>query len=393
MNYRKSLTIFLMIILLGNFASAIVYEDAENENSTQSWQVYDNIPTGAVVSRVFDSDKQSNIIELMGAGMENGYILGSFDETQSWNNREDNLLTWSISCSEYYTIYILINTQKGYRYLYYTPHDVDYGMSNGSQYIHFGLGTDSTDGQWRTFSRDIKADLKKFEIDNELISVNAFLIRGDAKLDDIEMSGGEDNTKPTITLIGDSLVTVIQDTTYIDAGATAEDNIDGDVTVDIVTQNSVDTAVLGTYTVTYDVNDSSGNQAIQQMRTVSVVTSTDTAKDVLILYDTAGSFGHMGKTNAIFLENLLGHFDLNVISKPTSQYVENEMNSKKAVFYLGTTYDVLSYYSEGSAEKLAYQKFYRDVATKDRTIVWINYNLPLLEQFWIDNNLDNNTFA
>jgi len=39
---------------------------------------------------------------------------------------------------------------------------------------------------------------------------------------------------------------------YVDAGATASDNYDGDITASIVTVNPVNTAVKGTYTVTYN---------------------------------------------------------------------------------------------------------------------------------------------
>ena len=48
-----------------------------------------------------------------------------------------------------------------------------------------------------------------------------------------------------------------------DAGATAWDAFDGDLTASIVTVNPVDTAILGTYTVTYNVTDSSGNAALR----------------------------------------------------------------------------------------------------------------------------------
>lgn len=64
MNYKKFLIIFVMSVLLGNFAWAITYENAENTNSANKWQVYDNDPTGATVSRVFDNVKQSNVILL-----------------------------------------------------------------------------------------------------------------------------------------------------------------------------------------------------------------------------------------------------------------------------------------------------------------------------------------
>ena len=61
---------------------------------------------------------------------------------------------------------------------------------------------------------------------------------------------------------------------YVDAGATALDNLDGDITGSIVTVNPVDTGVLGPYTVTYNVDDSSGNSAAQVTRVVNVVDTT-----------------------------------------------------------------------------------------------------------------------
>jgi hypothetical protein len=80
-----------------------------------------------------------------------------------------------------------------------------------------------------------------------------------------------DNTKPVITLLGSSPVTVEAGSVYTDAGATALDNYDGVLTSSIVTTGlPVDTNSLGTYTVTYDVTDTHSNAAIQRTRTVIV---------------------------------------------------------------------------------------------------------------------------
>ncbi|MFH1471102.1 MAG: immunoglobulin-like domain-containing protein, partial [Candidatus Micrarchaeota archaeon] len=79
-----------------------------------------------------------------------------------------------------------------------------------------------------------------------------------------------DTTKPVIILNGNSTVTVLINTNYTDAGATASDNYDGDLTAKIVSDDQVDTSKVGTYTVTYDVTDAAGNGAEQAMRTVNV---------------------------------------------------------------------------------------------------------------------------
>ncbi|MFA6419970.1 MAG: ice-binding family protein [archaeon] len=76
---------------------------------------------------------------------------------------------------------------------------------------------------------------------------------------------------PIITRIGDSNIKVDYNSTYSDAGATALDAADVNLTSLIVRVNPVNTLILGTYTVTYDVNDSSGNHAVQVNRTVNVV--------------------------------------------------------------------------------------------------------------------------
>jgi hypothetical protein len=79
-----------------------------------------------------------------------------------------------------------------------------------------------------------------------------------------------DLTKPVITRNGASSVTVAFGDPYSDAGATALDNVDGNVTSNIVTTNPVNTNVVGTYTVTYDVSDTAGNAATSVSRTVIV---------------------------------------------------------------------------------------------------------------------------
>ena len=69
-----------------------------------------------------------------------------------------------------------------------------------------------------------------------------------------------DSTQPVITLNGEQEVTIYQNSTYQDPGATALDNYDGDITANIITENNLDTSKVGTYEIIYTVNDSSNNQ-------------------------------------------------------------------------------------------------------------------------------------
>ncbi len=80
-------------------------------------------------------------------------------------------------------------------------------------------------------------------------------------------------TAPTISPTGNTIVTLEVGTTYSDQGATATDNYDPAVNV-VVGGDNVDTTTVGTYTVTYNASDSSGNAATQVTRTVNVVDTT-----------------------------------------------------------------------------------------------------------------------
>ncbi|HVY67959.1 MAG TPA: LamG-like jellyroll fold domain-containing protein [Patescibacteria group bacterium] len=79
-----------------------------------------------------------------------------------------------------------------------------------------------------------------------------------------------DQTPPVITLLGGSAVSVQTGSGYIDAGATASDDVDGNLTSSIVVSNPVNTSIAGTYTISYNVSDSSGNAAATVTRTVTV---------------------------------------------------------------------------------------------------------------------------
>lgn len=70
-----------------------------------------------------------------------------------------------------------------------------------------------------------------------------------------------DKEKPTIKLKGDSTVTITLNSKYEEKGATATDNVDGDLTSKIEISGTVDVKKVGTYTITYKVKDKAGNEA------------------------------------------------------------------------------------------------------------------------------------
>ena len=96
-----------------------------------------------------------------------------------------------------------------------------------------------------------------------------------------------DNVKPVITLKGNSTVNVRLGDKYVDAGATALDNIDGNITSKIITKSNVNTLKVGTYTVSYTVSDKAGN-VDTKTRTVKVfdyMTGIEVTKPTKVEYN------------------------------------------------------------------------------------------------------------
>jgi hypothetical protein len=107
------------------------------------------------------------------------------------------------------------------------------------------------------------------------------VVSGDSSLDVFYNDGAGnfgkgDTGAPIIQLLGAASVDLTVEAAYTDAGASALDAVDGDVTAKITVTNPLNTAVVGTYTITYNAVDSSGNAATPVTRTVNVGVRTGT---------------------------------------------------------------------------------------------------------------------
>ena len=93
--------------------------------------------------------------------------------------------------------------------------------------------------------------------------------------------------------------------------------------------------------------------------------------DVLILFDSYGQWGWLGQIYAIFLYNLLGHFNLKVEIEPVEGYQQGELEQFSTIFYLGNVYNNFLPVS-----------FLDDVYNTERTVVWFRYNLWQLRDLY-----------
>ena len=94
---------------------------------------------------------------------------------------------------------------------------------------------------------------------------------GGSSSTDTKSSSSLDKIKPVIQLKGLSDLTIIAGSPYKDAGVTASDNIDGDITAKVIKTGEVNTLKVASYTLHYNVKDKSGNSADEVTRHISVV--------------------------------------------------------------------------------------------------------------------------
>lgn len=96
----------------------------------------------------------------------------------------------------------------------------------------------------------------------------------------------KDTIAPVITLKGSKTQTIYVGGKYSEAGFMATDEVDGDITANVVAEGSVNVNMPGTYTIVYKVADSSGNTA-EAKRTITVkkITPPTGEKVIYLTFD------------------------------------------------------------------------------------------------------------
>ena len=133
-----------------------------------------------------------------------------------------------------------------------------------------------------------------------------------------------DTAKPVITLLGDNPQVIEVGTPYSELNATASDNLDGNISVNIVIDaTNVDTNVVDSYTVTYNVTDANNNDAIEVTRTVNVV---DTTKPVISLLGDATVSIEVGSTYVDLGVTVSDNYDSNITASLVTDLTDVNIN-------------------------------------------------------------------
>jgi len=182
MIFRHSKLLLLLLLIFCSILEAkTVIEDAE-DGTTNSWRIVQGGRDD--ISNIYDTQINSRVIELDGGG---SYKIGATGGDRALNITKDKTISWKMKTDVAYTIYVVVQTTEGLRYIFYvsTPsRGLRHGLSNG---IHHGLGEATIDGRWRMVTRDLQRDIEDAEPKNKLISVNGFIYNGGdgGRLDDI----------------------------------------------------------------------------------------------------------------------------------------------------------------------------------------------------------------
>lgn len=164
--------------------SQTIYEDAA-DLTTKGWDFCISDPGGGAISNIYDEDRQEQVIELIGDGLQNCYRLRR-KNFADWNNPDQFVIAWSMKYSEPFKVSVIVATTAGLVELRYRPLDED--ILTPISAIRYGLGSWAKDGQWHRFKRDLQADFENASPGEKILSVKRLLIRGSGRLTDIRLS-------------------------------------------------------------------------------------------------------------------------------------------------------------------------------------------------------------
>ena len=137
-------------------------------------------------------------------------------------------------------------------------------------YVYDDTGATATDDRDESVTVQATGSVDTSAIGTYVIAYDAVDSAGNhaqTQIRSVNVVQAPDITPPVITILGDNPENVDLNGTYVDAGATAMDDRDGDVAV--TATGSVNTSTLGTYVIAYTAADSAGNSATET-RTVHV---------------------------------------------------------------------------------------------------------------------------
>lgn len=173
---------------------------------------------------------------------------------------------------------ILISILIGiYLYFYNNKeitHDVAFTL-NGEDSITIEVGTDYEDNGANVVIDNIDrtSDIKIDDSNIDTNTLGTYIVKYYIELDNKEYFITRnivvvDTTSPEIKLDGNDTITILKGEEFNEPGYVALDNYDGDITDKIEVTSDIDNKVVGEYSITYSVTDTSNNTSLVSRKVI-----------------------------------------------------------------------------------------------------------------------------
>ncbi|MCD4735997.1 MAG: DUF5011 domain-containing protein [Bacteroidales bacterium] len=126
-----------------------------------------------------------------------------------------------------------------------------------------------------------------------------------------------DEMPPILTLNGEDSVASVLNEQFDDPGATATDDVDGNLNSNIFTESDIDINKVGYYSIIYKVIDQAGNLAPELTRTVEVINTAE------------------GRTGNYSVTDLKVYPDVEELEYNTEIFIDSTLNNRLIISNIG----------------------------------------------------------
>jgi uncharacterized protein YjbI with pentapeptide repeats len=255
-------------VIVRDITPPVIYLSGVNPQTLEGGSPY--VELGATASDTLDGDITADII--IDSTAVNVSVVGPYSVTYDVTDMAGNSAAQVVR-----TVNVADTTPPFIVVLGANPQTIE----TGSPYVELGATAgDIIDGDLTAMISTDTSNVNTAVPGSYVVTYTVADLSGIAATPGVRTVNVVDTTEPTITLLGNNPQIIEGGDAYVELGATATDIADGDISGSIVIDASaVNTSVMGSYNVTYDVDDAANNAATQIIR---IVTVTDTTPPELV---------------------------------------------------------------------------------------------------------------
>jgi hypothetical protein len=245
----------MLTVQNGTGTNSAIFIQKGSNGTLNLWQVGDSVQiTRATVGETFNT---TNLYNILGSVISSGNTLPAMEMNLPMDSFALNNIHYA---RQYEGVLMRFDSVKVFNTNPDGPAS-DFGefsIQEKNATPTIGLRVDDLSFTFKGLNKKVHAGMTLGFIQGPMYFANGNFKFIPRDRNDIDLSN-LDTLAPVITLIGNQYDTIEINTPYVDLGATALDDKDGDITSAIVVTGSVDVATLGDYTLTYTATDAWGN--------------------------------------------------------------------------------------------------------------------------------------